>query len=459
MVFSSTVFLFLFLPAVWLLYYNPIVKKSRALKNGVLLLTSLMFYGWGEPVFVFFMMLSILITWYLGLRLQKTRSRTVLIAGIVYHAAVLFVFKYLAFTVREAGALFGLDLSAFQIALPIGISFFTFQLMSYLFDVYYQTAKAQENPLYLGLYTALFPQLIAGPIVRYKDVAEQITKREESFSNVMIGMRRFVYGLGKKVLIADYMAQIADTVFELSNRSVLTAWLGAIAYALQIYFDFSGYSDMAIGLGKMFGFDFPPNFNFPYISRSVTEFWRRWHISLSSWFRDYVYIPLGGSRVKKGRWIFNLFVVWLLTGLWHGANWTFLLWGMIYFVVLLMEKVIGLPEKMGVFGYLYTGLVVVLAWVVFRADTVSLAVRYLGNMFGIGAEGLWDDDFIEMIGSGYLVLLLAVFGMTPVFRKCCAWLEQKGLQWLEQIWLLFVFAFSIAAVVGGSYEAFIYFNF
>lgn len=236
--------------------------------------------------------------------------------------------KYLTFAATEVGLLIHKDMSFISISLPIGISFFTFQLMSYLFDIYYGTAEAQSNPLYVGLYVSLFPQLIAGPIVRYKQVAEEISNRRESYSDIVDGMERFIYGLGKKVLIANYMAQIADNVFDyLPDRSVAMAWLGAVAYALQIYFDFSGYSDMAIGLGRMFGFHFDENFNYPYISKSVTEFWRRWHISLSSWFRDYVYIPFGGNRVKKSRWVFNLAIVWILTGIWHGANWTFVLWG------------------------------------------------------------------------------------------------------------------------------------
>ena len=234
----------------------------------------------------------------------------------------------MTFAATEVGLLIHKDMSFISISLPIGISFFTFQLMSYLFDIYYGTAEAQSNPLYVGLYVSLFPQLIAGPIVRYKQVAEEISNRRESYSDIVDGMERFIYGLGKKVLIANYMAQIADNVFDyLPDRSVAMAWLGAVAYALQIYFDFSGYSDMAIGLGRMFGFHFDENFNYPYISKSVTEFWRRWHISLSSWFRDYVYIPFGGNRVKKSRWVFNLAIVWILTGIWHGANWTFVLWG------------------------------------------------------------------------------------------------------------------------------------
>lgn len=327
MVFSSTVFLFLFFPLVLIGYHNP-VFRGRVFRNVFLLVASLVFYAWGEPVFVFLMIFSIFVTWYIGLRLQKRQCRKILAVGIGYHVLMLFIFKYLTFVVGELGLLLHKDLSTIDLPLPVGISFFTFQMMSYLFDIYHGTAGAQRDPLHVGLYVALFPQLIAGPIVRYKQVAEEITDRRESYADVVEGMQRFIYGLGKKVLIADYMAQLADGVFgSCISRSAATAWLGAVAYTLQIYFDFSGYSDMAVGLGRMFGFHFGENFDHPYISKSVTEFWRRWHISLSSWFRDYVYIPLGGNRVKRSRWVLNMTAVWLLTGIWHGANWTFILWG------------------------------------------------------------------------------------------------------------------------------------
>ena len=459
MVFSSIVFLFLFLPLVLIGYYNPVIK-SRKFKNVFLLLASLLFYWWGEPVFVFLMIFSILVTWYLGVRLQQTRSKKILIIGISYHTAILFIFKYLTFTARELGILMHLDLSAVQIALPIGISFFTFQLMSYLFDIYYRNAEAQRNPLYVGLYTTLFPQLIAGPIVRYKQVALQISDRKESFSKISTGMHRFIYGLGKKVLIADYMAVIADKVFSVpGSNSVLTAWLGALAYTLQLYFDFSGYSDMAIGLGKMFGFDFAENFNYPYIAKSVTDFWRRWHISLSSWFRDYIYIPLGGNRVGKKRWILNLFIVWLLTGIWHGANWTFILWGLLYFAFLLLEKITDFPKKIGNFSHLYVSLVVIFAGVIMRSENLMEAAVYIGNMIGIGAEYIIDTDFTELLKGSYFLLLIAAVGSTPIFPKCRGIFQKRHLGWIEEIWVLLVFVWSILAVVGSSYNPFIYFNF
>lgn len=323
MVFSSETFLYIFLPVVLVIYYNPIFK-SRGFRNIVLLIASLAFYAYGEPVFVFLMIFSIFVTWLLGLKLDKNKSKFWLGVGTVYHIVVLFIFKYLSFLAGQVGLLLNKDFSFIKISLPIGISFFTFQLMSYLFDVYYGNARVQRNPLYVGLYVSLFPQLIAGPIVRYQTIADAITDRNENFDDIAEGLKRFIYGLGKKVILANYVGELSDVIFSYSgDSSAMTAWLGAIAYTLQIYFDFSGYSDMAIGLGRMFGFSFDENFNYPYIASSVTDFWRRWHISLSTWFRDYVYIPLGGNRVTKPRWILNLFTVWLLTGIWHGANWTF----------------------------------------------------------------------------------------------------------------------------------------
>ena len=357
MVFSSTMFLFLFLPITLIIYYNPWIH-GRKFRNYFLLLASLFFYAWGEPIFVFLMILSVWIGWYLGLKIEKQRNpflkKRILICGIVFHLSLLFIFKYLTFSMEQLGLLLNVDFSSVSIALPIGISFFTFQLLSYLFDIYYGKANAQENVLSVGLYISLFPQLIAGPIVRYDLIENQIYNRTENMIDFTDGMMRFIYGFGKKVLIANYVAQIADNIWTSSEPlSIGTAWLGALAYTLQIYFDFSGYSDMAIGLGRMFGFHFAENFNYPYISRSATEFWRRWHISLGSFFRDYVYIPLGGNRVSKKRWVWNLFIVWGLTGVWHGANWTFLFWGLFYFVILVFEKYTRFYDRIGLFSHIY----------------------------------------------------------------------------------------------------------
>lgn len=459
MVFSSTVFLFLFLPIVLLIYYNPFIK-NRTFRNGFLLLASLLFYGWGEPVFVFLMVFSIFVSWICGLHVSAAKGKMVLIFGIAYHVTILFVFKYLTFFVSELGLLLQKDVSFINITLPIGISFFTFQLMSYLFDIYSGKAQPQRNPFYVGLYVSLFPQLIAGPIVRYADVEQQIKIRHESYDDICTGMQRFIYGLGKKVLISNYMAQIADNCFDyLSNMSVLMAWLGAIAYALQIYFDFSGYSDMAIGLGRMFGFHFSENFNYPYISRSVTEFWRRWHMSLSTWFRDYVYIPLGGNRVSKRRWVFNLFVVWLLTGIWHGANWTFVVWGLLYFIVLLLEKQLKITERLTWCSHVYTLAIVLLCWVVFRSESLSHAFTYIGNMFGVNANGFVDAAFFEYVCNTWSILLVALIGSTSAVKSLFGKLADKGWGWIEPIWVTVVFSISVLQVVSSTYNPFIYFNF
>lgn len=459
MVFSSTVFIFLFLPLVLLIYYNP-VFKGRAFRNVFLLLASLGFYAWGEPVFVFLMIFSIIITCLIGMYMLPKRSKKLLACGIAYHVLLLFVFKYLGFAAAQLQSLLGQGHVDISIELPIGISFFTFQLMSYLFDIYYGKAEPQKNPLMVGLYVALFPQLIAGPIVRYDYIAGQLEHRRESFLKFTVGLQRFVTGLGKKVLIADYMAVVADMCFQSGKEiSVLSAWLGAVAYTLQIYFDFSGYSDMAIGLGKMFGFNFAENFNYPYMARSVTDFWRRWHISLSSWFRDYVYIPLGGNCVSRPRWALNFSLVWLLTGIWHGANWTFLAWGMVYLLVLLVEKITGMDKKAGIFTRMYTLLVIVMAWVIFRADSLSDGIGYIGSMLGLWGNSLLDGAFIEQISGCFGILLIALTGSMALINDFFARLSKTRYVWVRDVCLWLVFVFSIAKIVSGSYSPFIYFNF
>ena len=466
MVFSSTVFLFLFLPLVLVIYYQPWVT-SRKFRNRFLLLASLLFYAWGEPVFVALMIFSIVVGWFVGLhvddssnREQKQRKRW-LIAGAVFHVGLLFVFKYLTFAAQQVGLLLGTDTSAIHIALPIGISFFTFQLLSYLFDIYYGKAEAQKSVLNVGLYIALFPQLIAGPIVRYDTIEQQIEHRKENLTDFADGMMRFIYGLGKKVLIANYIAQIADNIFDSGvPLSVTTAWLGALAYTLQIYFDFSGYSDMAIGLGKMFGFRFPENFNYPYISRSATEFWRRWHISLGSWFRDYVYIPLGGNRVTRSRWVWNLFVVWALTGIWHGANWTFFVWGLWYFVLLLVEKLTHFPDKLGPFAHVYAMLAVVLGWTVFRSPDLAHAMSYLGMMFGAGSAGVFDSTAWYYLWNGRTIWIIALALLLPVVpytQKRFA--ETAVTRIVEPVMATVFFLLALIVTISSTYNPFIYFNF
>ena len=466
LVFSSTIFLFVFLPLVLIIYYQPWLC-SRTFRNRFLLLASLLFYAWGEPVFVFLMIFSIIVGWFVGRQVgttsnctQKERQRW-LICGVTFHVGLLFVFKYLTFIMQEARLLLHADFFPFHITLPLGISFFTFQLLSYLFDIYYNKAQAQRSVLNVGLYIALFPQLIAGPIVRYDAIEQQIEHRKETLSDFADGMMRFIFGLGKKVLIADYMAVIADDVFSMGvPLSVTTAWLGAAAYTFQIYFDFSGYSDMAIGLGKMFGFHFPENFNYPYIPCSATEFWRRWHISLGSWFRDYVYIPLGGNRVTKRRWVWNLFVVWALTGIWHGANWTFLCWGLLYFVLLLGEKLTRFPERLGAFAHVYVMAAVTLGWTIFRSPDLHFARHYIGMMFGHHSTELFDFAAQFFLTQGAFVWVLAVvlsLPIVPYFQHRFA--GRVFGRFGEPVLAMGVFLLSIIVTVSSSYHPFIYFNF
>ena len=372
-------------------------QKFRTYKNLVLLAFSILFYAWGEPAFVLVMILSIIANYAFGRLIDKYRKKdkVFLWLSVIFNLGILFIFKYLCFTLQNIGWLINKDFSSIKIALPIGISFFTFQAMSYVIDVYKKKVKVQKSLFNLGLYISLFPQLIAGPIVRYETIAKEIENRYENYDDFAEGTVRFIQGLAKKVIIANQVALVADAAFEtpINELSTAFAWLGAIAYTLQIYFDFSGYSDMAIGLGRMFGFHFLENFNYPYMASSITDFWRRWHISLSSWFRDYVYFPLGGSRVdSKSSHIFNLFVVWLLTGIWHGANWTFIAWGLFYFILLVIEKQTGLDKKKAWWGHIYTMFFVILAWVLFRATNITNAYEYIKVLFvsnGTSPDCFW----------------------------------------------------------------------
>ena len=443
MVFSSGVFLFAFLPCLLILYY---FVKSLSLRNYILLASSLLFYAWGEPVFIFIMLAAIVINWLIALVMNSRKF--LLVIAVLIDLSLLGVFKYASFIAANLNY-------ELNIALPIGISFFTFQMMSYIFDVYYGKSKAQRNLLYVALYISFFPQLIAGPIVRYNQIESEISERHEDFANFSEGVRRFIYGLGKKVLLANFLAVIADNIFGyIINPSVLMSWLGAIAYTMQIYFDFSGYSDMAIGLGLMFGFHFEENFNYPYTASSVTDFWHRWHISLSAWFRDYVYIPLGGSRVSKSRHILNIFTVWLLTGIWHGANWTFMLWGLIYFAVLIIEKETRIIANLKVFSHVWTLLIIILAWVIFRSESISQGLNYISGMFGLNANAFYDGGFIFYIKGSWVVLIAALTGCLPFMGKLIA-----RIKWLEVSWLALVLAVSLCEIVSSSYNPFIYFNF
>ena len=473
MLFSSTTFIYLFLPAVLLVYYL-FLRKHRGLNNFFLFAVSLFFYGWGEPKFVFVMMASIVLNWLMGLGVNSAKEKNrhsfaKLMVGFacVVNLGLLFVFKYLNFAESLLESLLGVSPSFAKIALPIGISFFTFQALSYVIDVYRGKGKAQKNILNVGLYISFFPQLIAGPIVRYETVAEEIHNRKETREDFYGGFCRFVIGLAKKVLLANTFGILADKAFALGGAgdiSIGLAWLGAIGYTFQIYFDFGGYSDMAIGLGRMFGFHFLENFNYPYISRSVTEFWRRWHMSLGTWFRDYLYIPLGGSRVSKARLVLNLFVVWLFTGLWHGANLTFVVWGLMYFVLLAFEKLTGLDKKKGKFleslKWVYTIFFVVMGWVIFRSDSLGNAVSYIGYMFGAGQTPAFDGIFWGYLGEFGIMLAVAAVCSLPLAKYVKAKLSKSYVaDVLYILCLTLLFALCISSLISSSYNPFIYFNF
>lgn len=467
MLFSSTEFLFFFLPICLGGYY--ILAKNRFLSNVFLTFMSVAFYAYGERKFVYIMLGMTLVDYVAAILIEHTIEKVrklILVGTISLNLLILFIFKYLDFTIAQINAVFNAQLPLQNIVLPIGISFFTFQSMSYVIDVYRGQGKAQKNPIAVVQYISLFPQLIAGPIVRYLDVEHELNHRKENLNDFANGCARFIIGLGKKVLFSNAFAIVADTAFDAlaagNSISVLAAWMGAIGYTLQIYFDFSGYSDMAIGLGWMFGFHFLENFNYPYISKSITEFWRRWHISLGSWFRDYVYIPLGGSRVPVRRRNLNLAIVWLLTGIWHGANWTFIAWGMMYFVLLLLEKNTHILKFLGKGSRIYTMLFVMLGWVIFRSTSLTMAIQYIGTMFGWRAAGFSDmmsDYFLNNYG---LLIFVGCIASTPVFTHLSTTKTKWGKRIVKTchiIFMVMVLIISTSYLVKGSYNPFIYFNF
>jgi alginate O-acetyltransferase complex protein AlgI len=483
MLFSSLIFLFAFLPAVLLIYFAMrAFGLPLKVRNRFLLLVSLFFYGWGEPIYVFLMIACILANYIFGLLVsrfrqkpdKKTKYRISIIAMLVFNLGVLGIFKYTDFAINNVNSIFGLEIPLQNIILPIGISFFIFQGISYVLDVAWGRGEVQKNPLDVGLYISLFPQLIAGPIVRYNTVAAEIQNRRENLSDFASGVNIFIAGLAKKVILANNFAVVADKAFGMApdTLSVSMAWLGAIAYTLQIYFDFGGYSDMAIGLGRMFGFHFLPNFNFPYTSRSVSDFWRRWHISLGTWFRDYVYFPLGGSRVDTKLKLFrNLLIVWALTGLWHGANWTFVVWGLYYFCFLAFEKFTHLDkklEKIPVFSTILVVFIAIIGWVFFRAENISQAVAYLGAMFNSNGLGFWNGTGQFYFGEYKLYFLAGIICALPFNRMIKDWALKRGLdktvllpivKILILIFLLVLLMASVSYLAKGSYNPFIYFNF
>lgn len=466
MLFSSISFLYYYLPIVVLVYF----AVPQSMKNGILLVASLIFYAWGEPKYVILMLVSIIASYLAGLMIetfQNTRwKRVCLISYIAVCLSVLGYFKYADFFIENFAAVTGLHISTLKVALPIGISFYTFQVISYVVDVYRGEVDAQKDFIKLATYVAMFPQLIAGPIVRYTDIAVELETRVHTVEKFALGCRRFIIGLSKKVLLANVLGELCALFRASDEKSILFYWLYAVATCLQIYFDFSGYSDMAIGLGKIFGFTFLENFNYPYISKSITEFWRRWHISLSSWFRDYVYIPLGGNRVTKIRWYFNISFVWLLTGLWHGAGWNFILWGIIFAFFLILEKICLLDwlKKAKIWNHIYVLFIILITFVIFNATNMREAVAYLGGMFGCGNLPVSSPEFLYYLKSYGVILIVAIIGATPCLKSIiCRCSEIKCLQKMidlaEPIVLLFLLLISTAYLVDGSFNPFLYFRF
>ena len=467
MVFSSVLFLFRFLPIFMICYY----VAPRGMKNLILLFGSLFFYAWGEPVYVLLMLFSIAVDYFNGRMIERFRgtpkARLFLLSSVVINLFVLGFFKYADFLIGTVNAVFGADLPLLNLPLPIGISFYTFQTMSYTIDVYRGEAKVQKNLLDFSVFVTMFPQLIAGPIVKYRDVARELRSRSADICAISHGLKRFCVGLGKKVLLANQMGQLWTQVSAYTSMSAMTAWLGITAFALQIYFDFSGYSDMAIGLGEMMGFHFPENFNYPYISTSVTEFWRRWHISLGSWFREYVYIPLGGNRKGRARQLFNILIVWMLTGIWHGAGWNFLLWGLWFALFLSLEKLfLGkvLKALPGVVGFLYNTVVVLLGWVMFELGTLGQIWQYFQALTGGG--GLYDRQALYL-GRQYVILFfIAAVAATPFPHRLAERLEQSSTgvgtalyRLGEKVIPAAILLLSVAGVVDASYNPFLYFRF
>ena len=462
MIFSSIPFLYYFLPCVLLAYY----LMPKAGRNGVLLLFSLLFYAWGEPRYLVVMLAATVLGYGFGLAMERfpKAKKGLLIASVASSLSFLLCFKYADFFLENLGALTGRPIALLKLSLPVGISFYTFQILSYTIDVYRGQAAAQKNLIDLACYVTFFPQLIAGPIVRYTDIARQLRCRDYSLAQFREGTRRFLIGLGKKVLLANLLGEICAAWRQTTDASVLFAWLYAVSFTLHIYFDFSGYSDMAIGLGRLFGFRFPENFQYPYISRSITEFWRRWHISLGTWFRDYVYIPLGGNRKGKPRQFLNIFIVWMLTGFWHGAAWNFLFWGLWFAVLLIIEKTFLLRhlEKSRVLGRFYVLLAVIFSFVLFDASGLSAALVCITQLLGLGGLPLSSPQAVYLLGSNALLLTAAMVGATPAPKIAAQaiarrWPRVSAL--LEPVMLVLLLLLCTAFLVDGSYNPFLYFRF
>ncbi len=468
MLFSSMTFLFIFLPCLLLIYYIA----NNKYRNVILLVASLLFYAWGEPKYVILMLVSIIINYFFARAIDKFDGKKgirkmFLIISILFNLSFLFFFKYIAFLIQNVNGLFNVNIKAPSLALPIGISFYTFQILSYVVDVYKKDVKVQKSLITLGTYIALFPQLIAGPIVRYSTIEEQLKNRKTTFDKFVSGIKRFIVGLGKKVIIANNMALIADTLFNhalVTEFSWITIVFALLSYTFQIYFDFSGYSDMAIGLGRMFGFEFLENFNYPYISCSITDFWRRWHMSLSTWFRDYVYIPLGGNRCSKPRWIFNTLVVWLFTGLWHGANWNYIIWGLYFFVILVLEKlfVSKLLNKMPkLIRWIYAFTLINIGWLIFRVENMEILLKLIQNLFT-----LKTGDLISDVANNYYLLnnfpyfILALLFSFPIVKFFNDKFKNKTTKtFISDLVIIVLFVLCIICLISNSYNPFIYFRF
>ncbi len=468
MLFSSMTFIFLFLPILCALY-SGICKffPKTKYKNYLLLLASIFFYVWGEPRYVVIMLATIVINYMGALFLNNFSNHKKSILGLTVLADLSFLiyFKYFNFIVDNFNTLFTADFNMIQVIMPIGISFYTFQAMSYLIDVYRGVVKVQKNVAKLALYICLFPQLIAGPIVQYADVADQIDRRQETFDKIVYGVKRFIVGLAKKVLLANTLGAVADKIFDspVTSFSPAIAWMGAIAYSFQLFYDFSGYSDMAIGLGSIFGFKFLENFNYPYISKSITEFWRRWHISLSSWFKNYLYIPLGGNRKGCAHTYFNLFIVFLATGIWHGASWNFVVWGLWHGLFNIFEKLTGWykieNKKLFPLQHLYALFVVLIGWVMFRSENLSYALSYIQNMFGmLNVNSLYDVKYY--IGNiEILVFIIAILCSMPIFKNCVYSPKNKLFHICLNLWIMILFILSVSSIAASTYNPFIYFRF
>lgn len=467
MVFSSIPFLYYFLPAVLACYF----MAPKKVKNLVLFLASLIFYGWGEPKYIMLMLISILLGYLYGNLIGRAKTlkgkRAWLSLSCITSLGLLGHYKYIDFFLENINTVTGMSVPLLKLALPIGISFYTFQILSYTIDVYRGTVKPQNSLLKFATYVSCFPQLIAGPIVRYQDIEAELGHRTTTIDDVYLGLRRFIMGLSKKVLLANQFAAICDGFMVTEQKSVLLYWLNAVAFMLQIYFDFSGYSDMAIGLGRIFGFTFPENFIYPYCSSSITEFWRRWHISLGGWFRDYVYIPLGGNRVSKGRWYSNIFVVWMLTGLWHGASWNFVLWGLLYGILLMTEKagLLKLLERLPrAVGHVYVMLSVIFGFVLFQNTDFSMVMDLLRGMSGAGGHQIYNDVTVFYLRDYAVILFMGFVGCTAVPKKLVnnmqEWKQTKSIYAvLEPVAVCILLLLVTAQLVDGSFNPFLYFRF